>query len=135
MHRPNHDPLVGQGAPEPLELLVGAVVAAQFHLDGTSQYFGCLGGVDCLFSHCETEVVLDDEPRVVHVETLRVVAQQTLLASDDVLLAEGNVVDAASEYQVWSLTQFYSDDFSQSRIGVNKCVFCKRTIKVCVSCC
>ena len=25
--------------------------------------------------------------------------------------------------QVWSLTQFYSVDFSQSRIGVNKCVF------------
>ena len=37
--------------------------------------------------------------------------------------------------QVWSLTQFYSVDFSQSRIGVNKCVFNKRTIKVCVSCC
>ena len=37
--------------------------------------------------------------------------------------------------QVWSLTQFYSVDFSQSRIGVNKCVFNKRTIKVCLSCC
>ena len=37
--------------------------------------------------------------------------------------------------QVWSLTQFYSVDFSQSRIGVNKCIFNKRTIKVCVSCC
>ena len=37
--------------------------------------------------------------------------------------------------QVWSLTQFYSVDFSQSRIGVKKCVFNKRTIKVCVSCC
>ena len=37
--------------------------------------------------------------------------------------------------QVWSLTQLYSLDFSQSRIGVNKCVFNKRTIKVCVSCC
>ena len=36
--------------------------------------------------------------------------------------------------QVWSLTQFYSVDFSQSRIGVKKCVFNKRTIKVCVSC-
>ena len=32
-------------------------------------------------------------------------------------------------------TQFYSVDLSQSRIGVNKCVFYKRTIKVCVSCC
>ena len=38
-------------------------------------------------------------------------------------------------YQVWSLTQFYSVDFSQSRISVKKCVFNKRTIKVCVSCC
>ena len=37
--------------------------------------------------------------------------------------------------QVWSLTQFYSVDYSKSRIGVKKCVFNKRTIKVCVSCC
>ena len=34
--------------------------------------------------------------------------------------------------QVWSLTQFYSVDFSKSRIDVNKCVFNKRTIKVLV---
>ena len=38
-------------------------------------------------------------------------------------------------YQVWSLTQFYSVDFSNSRIGEKKCVFDKRTIKVCISCC
>ena len=37
--------------------------------------------------------------------------------------------------QVWSLTQFYSVDYSKSRIDVKKCVFNKRTIKVCVSCC
>ena len=37
--------------------------------------------------------------------------------------------------QVWSLTQFCSVDFSKSRINVKKCVFSKRTIKVCVSCC
>ena len=37
--------------------------------------------------------------------------------------------------QVWSLTQFYSVDFSKSRIDIKKCVFNKRTIKVCVSCC
>ena len=37
--------------------------------------------------------------------------------------------------KVSSLTQLYSVDFSQSRIGVKKCVFNKRTIKVCVSCC
>ena len=36
-------------------------------------------------------------------------------------------------FQVWSLTQFYSVDFWQSRIGVKKCVFNKRTIKVCVT--
>ena len=29
--------------------------------------------------------------------------------------------------QVWSLTQFYSVDFSQSRIDVKKCTFNKRT--------
>ena len=37
--------------------------------------------------------------------------------------------------QVWSLTQFYSVDFAKSRTDVKKCVFNKRTIKVCVSCC
>ena len=37
---------------------------------------------------------------------------------------------AASGGQDWSLTQFYSVDFSQSRLGVKKCVFNKRTIKV-----
>ena len=36
--------------------------------------------------------------------------------------------------QVWSLTQFYSVDFSQSRMGVKKCVFNKHTIRVSVSC-
>ena len=39
------------------------------------------------------------------------------------------------DVQVWSLTQFYSVDFSKSRIELKKCVFNKRTIKVCVSCC
>ena len=37
--------------------------------------------------------------------------------------------------QVWLPTQFYSVDFLKSRIDVKKCVFNKRTIKVCVSCC
>ena len=41
----------------------------------------------------------------------------------------------AAPHQVWSLTQFYSIDFSKSRIDVKKCVFNKRPIKVCVSCC
>ena len=35
--------------------------------------------------------------------------------------------------QVWSIAQFYSVDFLHSRISVSKCVFSKRTIKVCVS--
>ena len=39
------------------------------------------------------------------------------------------------KYAGISLTQFYSVDFSQSRIGVKKCVFNKRTVKVCLSCC
>ena len=37
--------------------------------------------------------------------------------------------DPAVVVQVWSLTQFYSVDFSQSRIGVKKCVFNKRKIQ------
>ena len=40
----------------------------------------------------------------------------------------------ATEFQVWSLTQFYySVDLSQSRIGVKKCVCVsnKHTIEVC----
>ena len=32
--------------------------------------------------------------------------------------------------QVWLLAQFYSVDFSKSRVSVKKCVFNKRTIKV-----
>ena len=38
---------------------------------------------------------------------------------------------ALAEGEVWSLTQFHSIDYSQSRIGVKKC---KHKIKVCVSC-
>ena len=37
--------------------------------------------------------------------------------------------------QVWSITQFYSVDFSQSRIGVNKSVFYKRTSVSCFGQC
>ena len=36
--------------------------------------------------------------------------------------------------QVWFLTQFYSVDFSRSKISVEKGVFNKRTIKVCTGC-
>ena len=44
-------------------------------------------------------------------------------------------VGTQGKLQVWSLTQFYSVDFSNSRIGVKKCVFNKRTIKLCACCC
>ena len=43
--------------------------------------------------------------------------------------------EARQTLQVWSLTLFYSVDFPKTRIVVNKCVFYKRTIKVCDSCC
>ena len=42
---------------------------------------------------------------------------------------------STADGQVWSLTQFYSVDFSQSKMDVKKCVNSERTIKVCVSCC
>ena len=53
------------------------------------------------------------------------------------LRAAGGVVfaDLTGGDQVLSLTQFYSPDFLQSRIGVNGCVFNKCNIKVCVTCC
>ena len=38
------------------------------------------------------------------------------------------------KFKVWSLPQFYSVDFSKSRIGGKKCMFNKLTIKVCVDC-
>ena len=49
----------------------------------------------------------------------------------------GHILETVGEemMQVWSQTQFYSVDFSKSRIGVKKCVFNKHTIKVCVSHC
>ena len=50
------------------------------------------------------------------------------------LAAEGPVAGRL-EAQLWSLTQLYYVDISQSRIGVKKCVLNKRTIKVCASCC
>ena len=56
-----------------------------------------------------------------------------LLTTDVLMLPAFDGVPVTNA-QVWSLTQFYSIDFSQSRIGVKKC-YSKRTIKVCVSCC
>ena len=48
--------------------------------------------------------------------------------------AQGRHVSAprAARSQVWSLTQFYSVDFSKSRIHAEKCFLTKSTIKVCV---
>ena len=76
---------------------------------------------------------VEKELVTVTVDHLLVVVQ----AKEDDVEHQGHVhrpVNAVT-VQVWSLTQFYSVDFSQSRISVNKCVFNKRTIKVCVSCC
>ena len=60
-----------------------------------------------------------------------------LLATREFLLDPAQIrpILVTARLQVWSLTQFYSVDFSQSRVSVTKCVFNKRTIKVCVSCC
>ena len=43
-----------------------------------------------------------------------------------------NAIGAERYDKVCPLSQFYSVDFSQSRIGVKECFFNKRTIKVCV---
>ena len=61
-----------------------------------------------------------------------------MAGSDDALIPSvflgGDDAQAIQRHQVyWSVTQLYSLDFSQSGIGVKKCVFNKRTIKVCVS--
>ena len=58
-----------------------------------------------------------------------------LVAAHDGTASGRLVIAVVAVAQVWSLTQFYSVDFSKSRIDVQKCVFNKRTIKVCVSCC
>ena len=55
-------------------------------------------------------------------------------AAGDAVIEITNV-DRSGHVQVWSPTQFYYVDFSQSRICVKKSVFNKRTIKVCVCCC
>ena len=52
-----------------------------------------------------------------------------------IVLSNFDMLNEPTMIQVWSLTQLYSVDFSQSRIGLKKCVFNKCTIKVCVSCC
>ena len=59
----------------------------------------------------------------------------TSLALDFLLLPPGSFMDDPDVEQTWSLTQFYSVDFLQSRIGVKKCIFNKHTIEVCISCC
>ena len=61
--------------------------------------------------------------------------QVDVLEHDPPTVLDGCVdglVSLTESIQVWSL--FYSVDFSQSRIGVKKCVFNKHTIKVCVRC-
>ena len=46
-----------------------------------------------------------------------------------------SLLEVPGAWQVWSLTQFYSVDFSKSMISVKKCVFYQRTIKVRISFC
>ena len=52
----------------------------------------------------------------------------TIRRTSFILFCKGNA------QALWQQTQSSSVDFSQSRIGVKKCVFNKHTIKVCVSC-
>ena len=87
-----------------------------------------------------TEV--DEEPPVALTLVVRhghdaadIVLLLTVLLFGEVSNQVTSLLVVPDKNQVWSLTIFYSVDFSQSRIGVNKCVFYKRTIKVCVSCC
>ena len=55
------------------------------------------------------------------------------LSPHPITQANRPVVPLIPELQVWLLTQLYSVDFLQSWISGKKCVFNKRTIKVCVS--
>ena len=68
-----------------------------------------------VFVICDTQVTLE--------------LPQLFVDGFDVDLDLGHVLLCGRE--VWSLTQLYSVDFSQSRIGtLKKCVYNKRTIKV-----
>ena len=82
-------------------------------------------------------VVEGHHPSLLHQDqTLLVVVHVPTLVGVD----EGEVVgprlsgvDEALQ-GIRSLSELYSVDFSQSRISVEKCVFNRRTIKVCVTC-
>ena len=56
------------------------------------------------------------------------------LIGPKVKAVKGSGLVGPDEGRVWSPTQFYSVDFSQSRISVEKCTFYKHTIRVCISC-
>ena len=58
-------------------------------------------------------------------------ASSTAAAAASAAAAE---VAPSVESQVWSLTQFYSVDFSHSRISVEKRAFYEPTIMVCGGC-
>ena len=49
-------------------------------------------------------------------------------------LFSSSIAPHQTHVQVWSLTQFYSVDFLNSRINGKKCIFNKCTFKVCVNC-
>ena len=66
---------------------------------------------------------------------LEIVALKTLKMRGQAFVVFKDITAASTavkSMQVWSLNQFYSVNFSQSKIGVNKCVFNELTIKVCV---
>ena len=67
--------------------------------------------------------------RSIHSEMSKVIEKLGLEES-----IKSETLSAAGFFQVWSLTQLYFVDFLKSMIGVQKCVFNERTIKVCISC-
>ena len=98
------------------------------------EYLDC----DVSFSAAEIELVADEPLRI----DLKVGVVHLSCGVEDHLVGvsgadpEGNGEVTVDRFlqsvgsQVWSLTQFYSVDFSQSRISVKKCVCNKLTIKV-----
>ena len=67
--------------------------------------------------------------------TMAVLQQMAALASLHWMSGEVKTIDLRWVGNLFlSLTQFYSFDFLQSRIGLSKWVFNKCTIKVCISC-
>ena len=75
------------------------------------------------------------QPVPLDLQAALVLAVDRLEPAGGGVVVQGGPGEVLLAVGVWSLTQFYSVDFSKSRIAVKKCVFNKRTLKVCVSCC